>query len=471
MIPIICDSILICIGYFVAYLLKFKLHTMLAPLGLDISQFYPNAQIEPYIYVIYIIIPFWIISLFSTGAYLPKKGILASIEEGLNIIKGALVASVGIMAFSYIYKAIPESRYVIFYAFIINSILLISGHYIVFVMQQQFIRRTKPIKQALILGADQRAQHFMAHLIQFGAHQYKVIGVIDNQAPQKVIHALTDKLNYLGKTSALYELIEHHDIHTIFVASNQIALFEISRLAEFCDQQHLELFQVPAFYNLITTNIQVDEFAGYPLLKMKDTQRTKAQQWSKRWFDIILSAIGIVCCAPILVLVTLLIKLTSPGPVFFKQVRITRDNQEFMMLKFRTMPVNIEEVTGPVISTNPQDQRPFFIGKWLRKSSIDELPQLFNVLKGDMSLVGPRPERPFFVDQFKQEIPHYLKRHSVLPGISGWAQINGRAALSDRVDEKLMYDLYYIENWSLRFDLLILIKTTLNLIFLRDIYQ
>jgi len=182
----------------------------------------------------------------------------------------------------------------------------------------------------------------------------------------------------------------------------------------------------------------------------------------KRLMDIILSVIGLILSLPLFLITIFLIKITSPGPVFFKQKRIGRNNQEFYLLKFRSMYVTKEDgsaeaKTGPV-RTRPDDERRTPIGKIIRRLSIDELPQLINVLKGEMSLVGPRPERPEFVEVYKKEIPSYNSRHRVKPGITGWAQVNGLRGFTS-IEERLRYDLYYIENWSLLFDLKILLKT------------
>lgn len=177
----------------------------------------------------------------------------------------------------------------------------------------------------------------------------------------------------------------------------------------------------------------------------------------KRALDVGASLLVLVLLAPLLLLLALLIKLDSPGPVLFLQERIGRDGLPFTLLKFRTMPVDAEAETGPVWATRC-DPRPTRVGRIMRHYSLDELPQLVNVLRGEMSIVGPRPERPYFVEQFRHSIPGYMARHHVRAGITGWAQVNGLRG-NTSIEERTRYDLYYVECWSLRFDLIIMLRT------------
>ena len=207
---------------------------------------------------------------------------------------------------------------------------------------------------------------------------------------------------------------------------------------------------------------------GLPLLTVRDTALQGWRLTVKRTVDMAGSAMGLVFLSPIMMLLAILIKLESDGPVFYTQERMGLDGKSFMMLKFRSMRTDAEITTGPVWAT-PQDDRRTRLGAIIRRFSIDELPQLMNVMIGDMSLVGPRPERPIFVEQFKQSIPRYMDRHREKAGMTGWAQVNGLRG-DTSIIERTKYDLWYIENWSLALDFRILIRTILSIFIDRNAY-
>ena len=213
---------------------------------------------------------------------------------------------------------------------------------------------------------------------------------------------------------------------------------------------------------IITKSIDYDELFGIPVFEVRELPLNFTfNRMIKRTFDIIVSLTAVLVLSPILVITVILVKLTSKGPVFYGQERVSRDNKKFIMLKFRTMKADAESQSGPVWASE-NDPRRTPIGAFLRKASIDELPQFLNVLKGDISIVGPRPERPHFVEKFKDEIPRYMERHKVKGGITGWAQANGLRG-DTSIEERIKYDLYYIENWTLWFDIKIIIKTALEI--------
>ncbi len=214
---------------------------------------------------------------------------------------------------------------------------------------------------------------------------------------------------------------------------------------------------VPDIYGFHMLNHSFAEVAGMPVLNLTDSPHSGLNRTFKTIEDYLIAGLLLIMLSPLLLLIALVIKLTSPGPVLYRQSRVTWNGRHFEMRKFRTMPVNAEAASGPVWSSRG-DHRPTTFGAWLRRFSLDELPQLFNVLAGEMSLVGPRPERPEFVEQFRQEIPGYMQKHMVMAGITGWAQVNDLRGDTD-LHRRIEYDLYYIEHWSLWFDLRILLLT------------
>jgi exopolysaccharide biosynthesis polyprenyl glycosylphosphotransferase len=218
----------------------------------------------------------------------------------------------------------------------------------------------------------------------------------------------------------------------------------------------------------MTSRVRVEEIEGVPFIQVREASLTTWNRILKRSFDILFAFIIILLASPLLLTLALLIKITSPGPIFFLQERVGLDGTLFRVMKFRTMKTDAEKETGPVWAMK-NDPRTSSVGRILRRFSLDELPQLFNVLRGEMSLVGPRPERPFFVERFKDEIPKYLDRHRVKTGMTGWAQVNGLRGNAP-IEERTKFDVYYVENWSLVFDVKIILKTLRAVLFGKDAY-
>jgi len=225
---------------------------------------------------------------------------------------------------------------------------------------------------------------------------------------------------------------------------------------------------VPDVLDLMTSSVSVKEIEGVPFLRLKSIPMTTWGRIMKRTFDLIVSLALLTVLSPLFLVIALLIKLDSRGPAFFRQERVGFDGGRFSMVKFRSMQPGAESESGPVFARS-DDPRRTTIGSILRKTSLDELPQLWNVLKGEMSLVGPRPERPYFVDQFKALVPRYLERHRVKTGMTGWAQVNGLRG-NTSIEQRINYDVYYVEHWSFWFDLKILLKTIRALFTAKHVY-
>jgi putative colanic acid biosynthesis UDP-glucose lipid carrier transferase len=222
-------------------------------------------------------------------------------------------------------------------------------------------------------------------------------------------------------------------------------------------EHSVEIRFVPDIYSFHLLNHSMTDVGGLPVISLTETPMSGINRIVKAIEDYALASVLLVLASPLMLLIALGVKLTSPGPVLYRQERVTWNGEKFQMLKFRTMPVDAEAASGPVWSRHGE-RRATPLGAFLRRTSLDELPQFFNVLHGEMSLVGPRPERPEFVERFRQEIPGYMQKHLVKAGISGWAQVNDLRGDSD-LSQRIQYDLYYIDNWSLWFDLRIMVLT------------
>ncbi len=263
-------------------------------------------------------------------------------------------------------------------------------------------------------------------------------------------------LTYLGSVKALSKVLERRHPDEVVVALPAEEFRFTRGVIEACEKDGIKLSVIPFYAEYIPSNPQFDNIEGIPLMNIR---HIPLDNWvnaaAKRMLDILGSLALIICTSPIMLIAAIGVRLSSPGPVIFKQERVGRNKKPFMMYKFRSMRVNASQDTGWSRNSDPRKTK---FGAILRKFSIDELPQFFNVLKGDMSLVGPRPEVPHYVQQFKEEIPLYMVKHQVRPGITGWAQVNGLRG-DTSIEERIRYDIYYIENWNFFFDLKILFLT------------
>jgi Undecaprenyl-phosphate glucose phosphotransferase len=260
----------------------------------------------------------------------------------------------------------------------------------------------------------------------------------------------------IGTLRELRDVLARQQVDQVLVALPSRCFHRLPRIMEICADTTVDVKLVPDVYQYATLFGGLEEFGGLPIVNLQSVGVMGINALAKRAFDLILSTLFLVLLSPLMLLVAALVKLSSPGPVLYRQERVGLDGKPFWMLKFRTMRDSAEE-EGPRFA-EPADPRVTRLGALLRRSSIDELPQLFNVLVGDMSLVGPRPERPVFIDNFRRHIPRYQLRHMVKSGMTGWAQIHGLRGQTS-IEKRVEYDLYYIEHWSLLLDLRILART------------
>lgn len=268
----------------------------------------------------------------------------------------------------------------------------------------------------------------------------------------------------LGNYDELERVVAEHGITDLVIALPSKEYDTSMKLIETANNLMIEIRLVPDILQIASLRAGMEHIEGVPIINLGDIPLQGWQLVFKRIFDFVCSFVGLIILSPVLILIALLVKLTSRGPVFYIQTRIGMDGKHFRMIKFRTMVTGAENGTGPIWSP-PNDSRVTAVGRVLRKFSIDELPQLFNVLAGQMSLVGPRPERPELVEKFKQNIPRYMLRHSVKTGMTGWAQVHGLRG-NTPLDKRIEFDIYYIQNWSFRLDLQILWRTLLKFQFI-----
>lgn len=462
---IISDSAIIFISFILGYIFKFKLYVF------GLSTYYSrSAQIEPYLDVLGYIILLWLFAFMLNGMYRQFSGPLARMNEATAVIKGVILGTFEVMAFTFLYKSFPGSRYVLAYAAIISIILIILHRNILSFVMNILHRMGLGNNRTVIIGNSTLAQRIAEKIHYYPETGFNYLGFITDLKPKTIIHPLKNNFKILGKVGDFSQILKKYRINAVFLAEENLTLEKIYEIAKYCQQNDVYFRFTPTKYSFKEHSISFDALDSIPLMKFNRLEFSAFNSFLKRCLDLFIVLPLIIVLAPLMLTVAILIKLTSAGEIIYKQTRVTLNGREFNFLKFRSMKNNAEKSGRPVLSTKDQSSRTTSIGNFLRKTSLDELPQLFNVLKGDMSLVGPRPERPFFHQKYLKAIPRWSERLTVRGGITGWAQINGRAELSASPLEKLEYDLYYIANWSPLFDIKIILNTLLKVIQQKDVY-
>ncbi len=325
-------------------------------------------------------------------------------------------------------------------------------------------RRGHNLRHVIIVGAGRLGQDIARRLAQTPWSGLAVRAFYDDD--KALAGSRVEGVEVRGPVSQVARDLATDSIDQIWIALPLRADARIRELLRELRQHSVEVRLVPDIFNFALLNHSMTEVAGLPVINLTESPLSGVNRVVKAVEDFVLSLMLLIVASPLMLLIAVGVKLSSPGPVFYGQERVTWNGRNFRMKKFRTMPVGTEAATGPVWDT-PGDRRATPFGAFLRRSSLDELPQLLNVLTGDMSLVGPRPERPEFVVQFRTQIPGYMQKHLVKAGITGWAQVNDLRGDTD-LARRIEYDLYYIDNWSLLFDLRILCLTLWHILTSRN---
>jgi exopolysaccharide biosynthesis polyprenyl glycosylphosphotransferase len=342
------------------------------------------------------------------------------------------------------------------YSIVVIFMISFLRNQIYFFMKRRYAKGLN-LKNVLIVGAGEMGKSIAQKLSQYRDLGFIVRGFLDDEKTAGERIEVDGDVKVLGPLSALEPLLETENISDVYVALELSSYSKILETLKILNKYAVNVRLIPDLFQLLTLKARVEDLDGFPVISIDEPPIRGVMLFVKRVFDVVVSAVLLLVMLPALLFIALLIKLTSKGPVIYSQERMGLDGKRFLMRKFRTMVQDAEENTGPVMCT-PQDPRMTRFGRFLRKFSLDEFPQLYNVLRGEMSLVGPRPERPVFVEDFRDKIPKYMLRHKVKSGITGWAQIHGLRQ-DTPIDKRLEYDFYYIQNWSLALDLKILWKT------------
>ena len=443
---ILLDAIVVAGSYLLAWWLKFEGPFADTSAGSYTMQFYFSA--------LYFIVPAYLVLYYLNKMYTPKR--TQRIETVITQIFGAnVMGAVAFLVCIAVFKISNFSRGLIGIFVVANVILMTLERLTVRSLLRHFRSRGYNMKHILLVGYSRAAEEYITRICLNPQWGYVVRGILDDHVPRGTTYKGAKVIGTIDNLSAILPVSQLDEIAVT------LSLADYDRLEELvgmCEKSGVHTKFIPDYNSLIPNKPYTEDLNGLPVINIRYVPLSNTfNAICKRIVDIIGSFIGIVLLSPIMILVAIIIKLTSKGPIIFKQERVGLHNKSFNMYKFRTMRVQDKEEESKGWTTK-DDPRVTPVGKFFRKTSIDELPQLFNILKGDMSIVGPRPERPQFVEQFREEIPRYMIKHQVRPGLTGWAQINGYRG-NTSIRRRIDYDIYYIENWTMGFDIKIMFLT------------
>lgn len=453
----VVDTLAIEAAFLLSYWLRFA-----SPLTTVVPVTKGFPPVEAYLLGSVFVVPVWLWLLARRGMYASRRNLYFS-DEFFALVRLIFVGMLVVMAAAFFYRTFSYSR-LVFGLLAVTSVLTMSiGRWSMLRFEQWWYRRGHDLQRVVVAGSGAIAQRLVASLRHNPGLGYQIVGVVTADGVPAV-----EGITRLGSIDDVPRLVVEHEIDIVLLAFGETDHATVNRLVRSCDGLNVELMMVPDLVELLTSRVRVREIDGMPFLRIKGVALSPFDAFVKRTFDLVAATAILILISPVFLLLALLVKLTSRGPVFYAQERIGLDGIPFHVLKFRSMRADAERSTGPVWASK-NDPRTTPIGKFLRRFSLDELPQLINVIRGDMSLVGPRPERPHFVEQFRREIPKYLERHRVRTGMTGWAQVNGLRGNAP-IEERTRFDIYYVENWSLVFDLKIIAKTIRAVLFGEDAY-
>ena len=412
-----------------------------------------------------IMVVVWLLLFRAAGVYRPRRRVSLS-DELIGIIRWGSAGMLILMSAAFLYRGFSYSRIVVALIWITSIVLIFSGRALVASLERKMHRRGRFLRTAVIIGNDALANDVFVRLHRHPSFGFDIAGYFAG-GPCDTSLRLSG-VPYLGPIAEAAPFIGARGVSVVFIAlrsGESQRLFDLVSDSEGLDVQFM---MIPDVLEVLTSHVRLTEYEGLPFLTLKSNPLTGWGSVAKRSMDFALSALLLLVLSPLLLVIALCVRLSSPGPILYRQVRVGIDGTPFSMLKFRSMRTDAEAASGPVWARR-DDPRRTRIGTFLRKTSMDELPQLINVLRGEMSLVGPRPERPYFVEQFRARVPKYLDRHRVKTGMTGWAQVNGLRG-DTSIEERIKYDLYYIENWSFTLDMKILLRTIRAALMVREVH-
>lgn len=448
------DIVLINVAFAAAYWLRYQAQW---PAALDPDYYQPYRVWFP---IGLILTGILLLAYQFEGVYDSRRGV-PWLDEAYKLFTGTLIGIAVLTVLTFNVRPQFYSRLMLGYAGVLIVVLLSTSRLVFGTIRAMLFRRGVGVERVLVVGCGDVGRAVMGSIMARPELGYQVAGFLDDDPERR--HQDLGRFRALGPVDALPAVLRSHAIDQVIVALPWRSIEKIMESMTYCEQLGVRARIVPDLFQLRLNRVDIDDISGIPLIGVQDVSIRGWKRAIKRITDVVLAAVGLVMAAPLMVVVAVLIKWDSPGPVLFPQVRVGRDGRRFILYKFRSMVVGadedkdrlweLNEASGPLFKIR-DDPRLTRVGRWLRRLSIDELPQLWNVLKGDMSLVGPRPPVPAEVERYQ---PWHRKRLLVAPGVTGLWQVSGRSELT--FDEMVMLDLFYAENWSLWLDFKIILRT------------
>jgi len=443
----VLDAAVIAGAYVAAYFFRFKF--------LPLSPGIGPPPFSPYLYPLPVVLALWLVVLKALGLY-DRYRIRFNVEAVATLGLACLMGSVFMSAGGFVYRGYSYSRLVVAVAASFAFVGLAVTRSVALGVRAALLKRGVGAKRTLVVGSSPPTEELCRRLAARRASDYYLVGSIpaeDGAAPAEC--------PVVGKLDDFFDVVARDNIEVVFFGGGVPDAVLLDLLLE-CDLKGIDVRIIPSTVELMASKVYADDALGVPVFALRQFRLRGFNRFVKRSLDVAFAAAVLGGSAPLFAFLALLVKLTSAGSVFYRQERVGQDGRSFWLYKFRSMRPDAEAATGPVFA-RADDERVTSFGRFLRRTSLDELPQFINVLKGDMSVVGPRPERPFFVEKFASDIPRYLERHKVKSGVTGWAQVNGLRG-NTSIARRVEYDLYYIENWSLLLDLQIILRTAWQVI-------
>ena len=443
---VLADVLAVIAAWSTAFFLRFNVDII------PVIKTYPT--FPHYLSFVPIVLVFWLAAARLLDLYAPQLS-RSLRARAWNAWKAATLSLVLLTALTFFYREFPFARFsrvVMAYYWIIVTVYAVIARTLAQTILKNLRRRGYEVRRILIAGTGELGVDLGGRMRANEVLGIEVVGYLTDR--EEEVGSLISGVPVTGRLEDAREVILRFQADQLFIALPMDGQDHLQRVLEGLGEELIDIKVVPDFLKFMKLNAGIEDFDGLPVISLRESPLFGVNRLVKRTADIVLSLAALLVLSPLMVLIAGAIKLTSPGPVLYRQERMGLDGISFQMFKFRSMREGAEEESGAVWAS-PKDPRRTSVGRIIRKASLDELPQLFNVLRGDMSVVGPRPERPVFVEDFRKNIPGYMLRHKVKAGITGWAQVNGWRG-NTPIENRIECDLYYIENWSLGFDLKIL---------------
>lgn len=447
---LVADLFMVTLAWFLAFRLRFYT-TLAVPLGIP--------PIGLYVKLVPFILGIWLFTATATGLFRRTGKHKHSFSEALDVIPTSIIALFGSIAFSYFYEEYRYSRITLLFFAFLQPLCVLFGRHLVRALFRVYSRRLEPRSSLLIARGAGIAQALQV-IEKIGPEKNHIAGALlpgDDDKQEDIQYCRRHSLTIISEPSDWADFFSQHPIHSVVIALPHQHYNFVERKLELLVDQVADIQILPDVARFARLTPGIELIDGIPIISLHESPLSGANVFLKRLVDILGASVAILILSPIMAVIAAIVAFSSPGPILYRQERMGLDGERFQCLKFRSMPIDAEQATGAVWA-KPGDQRATPVGKFLRRTSLDELPQLFNVLFGDMSLVGPRPERPVFVEKFRKEVPGYMLRHKVKTGITGWAQVNGWRG-STSIEKRIECDLFYIQNWSIWLDIKILLMT------------